>query len=159
MIKRRFEIDTYLGIGPIILGMTRNEVHAAMFGAPTPFMRSPEAKYETDAYDDSGLHIYYGGDDERAVFIEAFHCSNVKFIYNGLSIFDTPTEKLIEHVANDGVCTVEEPRLHYIFDGLDMSLWRSYAPQPDEDDDEGVFESLGIGDLGYFSKEIASGRR
>lgn len=55
----RFDIRPYEGVGPVKLGMTREEVRAAV-GAPfEEFRKSAGDELPTDAFDTVGLHVYY----------------------------------------------------------------------------------------------------
>lgn len=54
-----YPIDPYVGVGPIRLGMTVDEVRAAVGGVAHQFHKGSKAKWDTDAFDDLGLHVHY----------------------------------------------------------------------------------------------------
>ena len=54
----QFEIQSYVGAGSIQLGMPISKVRGLM-GTATPFRKSSDSKYPTDAFDDVGIHVHY----------------------------------------------------------------------------------------------------
>lgn len=54
-----YRIEPYVGVGPIRLGMTVEEVRQAVGGAVHSFRKGPFAKRDTDAFDDEGIYVYY----------------------------------------------------------------------------------------------------
>jgi hypothetical protein len=54
-----YAVEPYVGVGPIRLGMTVDEVRHAVGSAVNPFRKSRFAKMDTDAFEDKGIHVYY----------------------------------------------------------------------------------------------------
>jgi hypothetical protein len=54
-----YPIEPYVGVGPIRLGMTIDEVRRAVGGEVHPFRKGRLAKWDTDAFNDKGIHVHY----------------------------------------------------------------------------------------------------
>src|SRR5262245_38903685 len=65
----RWEIRPFEGVGPVLFGMTRQEVQAALGRNPRAFRKVPSEKQLTDVYDTIGLYAYFD-DDDRLEYVE-----------------------------------------------------------------------------------------
>lgn len=54
-----FEIEPRVGIGPVRLNMTRDEITKVLGISATRFMAGPFAKRDTDAFDAIGIYVDY----------------------------------------------------------------------------------------------------
>jgi len=118
--------------------------------APTPFRKTRRSEHETDAYDDIGLYVYYKGSEPVVDYLEMFHAKNTAFLLESVDIFRTKSEDLIDHLFARSTVIEEEPGCSYIFQALELSLWRSELPEGDQFD---RFDAIGIGCKGYYSKK------
>jgi len=55
----KFEISSYIGVGPIMFGMTAEAVRSTLDCAYKEFKRGPFAKTTTDAFQPLGIFVYY----------------------------------------------------------------------------------------------------
>lgn len=55
----KLPINPYSGIGPLRLGMSRDEVHRTLGDHPTPFTKTNNSSTSTDAFPRLGIHVYY----------------------------------------------------------------------------------------------------
>jgi hypothetical protein len=52
-------IVPYVSVGPIKLGMTRDQVRAALASTPREFQKGFDARRKNDAFEDRDLHVHY----------------------------------------------------------------------------------------------------
>jgi hypothetical protein len=86
-----YEIEPYVGVGPLRFGMSREEVKRALGGEPRVFKKSPLSDALTDAFDESGVHIYYNADDGCCAVELATPASPV---LNGQALLGRPFSEL-----------------------------------------------------------------
>ena len=53
------EIEPYVGVGPVRLGMTVEQVRESVGAEFDTFRKTPLSEMETDAFDSVGLHVHY----------------------------------------------------------------------------------------------------
>jgi hypothetical protein len=53
------KIESYVGVGPIKFGMTRDQVCQSIGKQPGQFLKGPESVIATDDFGDLGFHVYY----------------------------------------------------------------------------------------------------
>jgi len=53
------EIKSYVGVGPIELGMSRDQVMHSVGKQPKQFFKGPKSVIATDNFGDLGFHVYY----------------------------------------------------------------------------------------------------
>jgi hypothetical protein len=149
-----YEVIPHVGIGPVRLGMSRDEVRRAMPGPCQPFLKAPDASHETDAFHESGFQVFYSGTAPEAEYIELSRDSGFRALYRGVDIFATPADAVVSHVARDAAFDPDDCELgySYIFPALDLSLWRPVLPESPEDMDGREFSTVGIGVFGYYGK-------
>lgn len=69
-MKNEFIVNPLNGVGPVRLGMSREEVLTA-FGPPTlSFRKVTSSRYPTDAWFKNGFQVFYDGDEPTVAFIE-----------------------------------------------------------------------------------------
>jgi hypothetical protein len=150
-----YQVLPRVGIGPVRLGMHRDEVRRAMGEVPETFRKTEDSRYETDCFHNCGFQVFYGGGEPRVVFIELSRDCGFVTLYRSKDVFSIEASDLIEFVAQDAQFDDQDPELgySYTFPTLELSLWRPVLPQ-DKDDPEGAFFStIGVGIEGYFSQE------
>jgi hypothetical protein len=151
---KTFDVLPGEGVGPVRLGMHRDEVRRAMPEAPKSFWKwgAESGGYETDAYHRSGFQVYYKGDVPRVEFIELSRECGFDAIYRGRDVFDTEAEDLVEFIAQDAPFDDRHQELGYsfIFPRLELSLWRPVLPEVDPKGR--FFSTIGVGVEGYFSR-------
>lgn len=73
------EIRSRTGIGPIRLGMTREEVRRVLGVPYKSFMKTPFSRVPTDAFDEILVHVYYNLSD-RCEAVEVFDPGTATFL-------------------------------------------------------------------------------
>jgi hypothetical protein len=147
---RTFDIVPLNGVGPVKLGMTRNEVRSALGESPDgPILDNREGfmrGFFVD-YDDTG----------RVEFIELARSSFFRAVFRGHCLHDVPADEAIALVSkyDQFDATNKELGHSYIFLKLQLSLWRGTCATADQslDDPDGRhFEAVGIAAPGYFER-------
>ena len=131
---KTYIIEPLAGVGPVRLGMTRDEVRKAMLpGVPEPFWKTPFCKHPADAFHAGAFQVFYVGESTeapRVEYIRLSRCGDFQARFMELDIFGTPAEELLAALG----------RVHHfeggdaaapcdvIFPGLEMSLGRPGAP-------------------------------
>jgi len=144
-----YDVDPLIGIGPVRLGMTRDEVLAAMGEQPRTFRKTPLSTHEADAFRGASFQVFYSGDTPRVEYIELSRRAQMKPRYRGISVFETPAEQLVELISRDAPYDAARREIpdSYIFPTLELSLWRPHG----EGEAGRFFSTVGIGDRGYYS--------
>ena len=143
-----YEIVPHVGVGPIRLGMTRDEVHVEL-GPPEFTSRDNREEFL------SGFMVDYNSDG-LVEFIELAKSREFRALYQGKCLHDMLAADVVSLVRQHGRYDEEDPELgySYCFHDLQLSLWRPTVPEPDqpEDDPDGrYFHAVGIAEDGYFS--------
>ena len=149
-----YEAVPHVGVGPVKLGMTREEVHRVMPGPCKSFPKGLNPEHETDAFHDGAFHVFYGGNGPNVEYIELFREAGFRLLYRGLDVFAMPTGQTVAHVSGDAPFDPTDPELgySYIFPDLDLSLWRPVLPESPEDPEGREFSTIGVGVAGYYGE-------
>jgi hypothetical protein len=148
----RFEIVPLIGVGPARFGVPRDELRAAMKVAPTPFRKTSNDRWETDAFFDSAFQVFYGGDEPRVEYVELSRDSALIPFIDGMDIFATPATDLVARIERQASFDRNDPELgySYVFPALELALWRPAIPASDGSGDGRFFSTVGVGVRGYF---------
>ena len=148
-----FQVVPHVGIGPVRLGMTRDEVRAVMPGQPYTFRKVPDAKHETDGYHECGFQVFYFGPIPTVEYIELCRDSGFRAFYRGVDVFETAADVMVSHVCRDADYDPDDPELGccYVFPNLELSLWRPFEPDSPDAPDGWTFSTIGVGVRGYYS--------
>jgi hypothetical protein len=145
-------VQPLVGVGPVLLGMSRDEVRRAMPEPAKPFRKGRTSRHETDAFHKSAFQVYYGGDQPTVEYIELSGGSVVRAFYRDIDVFATPADEVVAHVCRDSEFDHSSPEIpySYLFRGLQLSLWRPTIQKSDSDTDGRYFSTIGIGKRGYY---------
>jgi hypothetical protein len=143
---KSYEVIPLQGVGPVFLGMTRDEVHAALGDQFQTFRKAPTASHSTDAWHDNAFQVFYGGSAPIVEYIELSRSQKFTVSLLGLSVFDTEAPELLSGIQAHATADAANPEqgFSYIFPDLELSVWR-----PGLQDTR--FATIGIGRLGYYS--------
>jgi hypothetical protein len=147
-----YEVIPFKGVGPVLLGMSREEVRTAM-GIPTKSYRKTGARTLTDAYHRGGFQVFFDEHD-RVEYIElSSPDDSFTTVYKGKEVFQTKADDLVDLIAEDAPFDAEDPELGYTytFSQLELGVWRPVIPEDDNDPEGRYFSTIGIGKRGYFS--------
>jgi len=148
-MKKEFLLDPLHGVGPVRFGMRRDDVLAA-FGPPAAsFYKTPDSRYPTDAWFESGFQVAYEGDEATVAFIELSNDAGLEAFAFGLPVFATPAAALVPAIERHAELDRADPELGYVytFPDLELAFWRP----DDDDDDTPYFATVGIGRAGYYA--------
>ncbi len=150
----RYIIEPGLGVGPVRLGMTPDEVLGAMDQKPDSFSKSDDSRHETDAFHQSCFQVFYDGDVPEVVYIELSSGVDFDAFYAGTDVFKTPANDLVSLISQTTPLDENDPELGYsfTFPNLELSLWRPVMPDSEDDPEGRFFSTVGIGITGYFSR-------
>lgn len=113
-----WDIKPYVGVGPLCLGMTREQVRSLLGGVLSVHQKG-SASY--DAYKELDLHLYHDTED-RLEFIEAFgscpiHYQHAYFLRNDV-------HNVLNELAQLGLFSQYENQLH-VFETGGFALYVS----------------------------------
>jgi hypothetical protein len=147
-----YTVQPFVGVGPVRLDMTRDEVRRAMPEPSKPFRKGPTSRHETDAFHQNAFQVFYAGEPPTAEYIELSRGSVVRAFYRDLDVFATPADEVVAYISRDAAFdqTDREIPYSYIFRDLQLSLWRPTIPESDTDPDGRYFSTIGIGKRGYY---------
>lgn len=140
------------GIGPVLLGMSREEVRSVM-GIPIESYRETCTRTLIDVYHKGGFRVFYDEDD-RVEYIELSSLDDsFTAVYKGKEVFQTKAEDLVDFISQDAPFDPEypEPGCLYVFPQLELSLWRPFLPEDESDPEGQYFSAIGIAKQGYWS--------
>ena len=58
---RSYDVISKVGVGPVCLGMHREEARAVMGQEPETLQKTEECRYETDAYHQNAFQVFHEG--------------------------------------------------------------------------------------------------
>jgi hypothetical protein len=140
-----FEIETFVGAGPIRFGMTAQEVRRALPGPVDSFKRTPEVEVPSDHFTDIDVIVNYkmpGVVDS----IEFARGSNP--IFRGVALFKETVEGARTFLRS------QDPALEIDVDGFTSHAFGVgvYALRPDpEEGDPGEIVSVIAFESGYYA--------
>jgi hypothetical protein len=147
-----FNVVPHEGVGPVRLGMSRDEARSAMALPVQSFKKTESSTALTDAYLDSCFQVFFDN-EERVEYVELSHCKSFITLYNGINVFATKAEDLIEFISKTAPYDANRRELgySYVFPALELSVWRSTMPEDGEDEEGRFFMTIGVGKSGYYS--------
>lgn len=163
-MKKQFDFTPLTGLGPILLGMARNEVHAAL-GKPANSLREEVDGNLVDDWFEEELYVFYDAHDSvQYIELSAFRSEQIQVLWEGKDLFAIPAEELITGIEEEGkdayLRESAELPYGYTFPGISISFYRPYIPKEYEDDEPDdahgkgrYFERIGMGVAGYFEIE------
>ena len=143
---KEFEIEPKVGVGPIRLGMTREEVREQL-GDPDDATDQREWYLEDMAidFDKSG----------HAEFIELAASERFRVIFQGKDLHELEADDAVAHLRAIAEYDENDPELgcSFVFPALQLCLWRPMIPFDGQDEDDPTgrrFEAIGVAGEGYF---------
>ena len=125
--------------------MSRDEVCALFDEPPRAFMKTPTSQSETFQFSDGSISVYFGSDADTVEFIELASSGHGSWSIDGMDVFATTADELLEKLAEQYSLRIEEGGCSVILEGQDISLWRSDAEST-------YFDTIGVGAPDYFGE-------
>jgi hypothetical protein len=114
-----FDIESYVGVGPIAFGLVRAEVRQRLGGPVKPFMKTATSVAPTDVFEDFDLHVHYdAGDRCEAVEFGSGHARRHAVpIFRGQHLVGRP---LLEvrcwlSTIDPDLCTIDSTTVSFSF--------------------------------------------
>lgn len=151
-----FQVIPLSGIGPVLLGMSREEVQAAMGEEPYRFKKLFWSSNLTEAYHKGAFQVFFDEAD-KVEFIElSSPGASFAVEYKGVNVFQTRADDLIAFISRDVGCDPQQPEPGYtfVFSQIGLSLWRELVPENDSDPEGQYFNTVGIGTQHYIKTLI-----
>ena len=149
-----YEIVPHVGVGPIKLGMTRDEVRRVMPVPCSPYRKSQGDLHETDAFHEYAYQVYYNGESPVVEFIELSDGLDYIASYRGTDVFSTPAAEMVVLVSREAAFDPDYWELgrSYTFPSIDIALWRPVLPEESDGEAGIIFSTIAIGVEGYFAE-------
>ncbi|MEM9403821.1 MAG: hypothetical protein AAGA44_15220 [Pseudomonadota bacterium] len=139
------KIIPHKSAGRVVLGMTRAEVCALFDQPPRTYLKTPKSSSETFAFGDGAISVFFSADDDTVKFIELASSGHGSFSIDGIDVFLTRANDLIEKLGERYNLRVTEGGCSVVLEDQDVSFWRS-------DTDSTYFDAIGIGAPNYFAE-------
>lgn len=139
-----FKINPNKGIGPVKLGMSREEVKEAL-----GIDNCSSSNRELDYYFNNSFQIEF--EENRANFIGVSYHPSYIITYEGVNVFDTEAKKLFELIASNESEKHEFNSSGYLFSNQIVTLWDA-DEQYDRIGSETrlIWAQIGIGTQSYL---------
>jgi len=149
-----YEVVPHIGVGPVRLGMTHDEVIKAMGRQPDIV----NGKITVGCYHRCAFQVDYSTGQHIAEYIEISDWPDFIARFDGIDVFHTPAKELVAHIASKTPYddTDWELGYSYIFREYDLGLWRPVIPESDEDPDGRYFSTIGVGIKDYYQPRTPS---
>jgi hypothetical protein len=146
-------IQPLVGVGPVRLGASRDEVIAALGEPERQFKKVATSQHTTHTWFDGQLQVFYSGAEPTVEYIELIAGSAFTPQLLGLTVFSTPAMQLVSKLQEVGALDEADPELgySYVFPSLELSMWRPEVSEPDGH----FFSTVGVGIHGYYSNRVA----
>lgn len=147
-----YKVVPNLGVGPVRLGASREEVRAAMGSDPFIWRRF---NADENHWHQSTLQVHYEEQRQTVEFIEVARSDEFVALYKGVDVHRTRADELVAHVSRDTPFDAHDRELGYayVFRAIELSLWRGVMPESAGDPEGQFFEAVGLGVRGYFSNQ------
>jgi len=148
----RVEVTPLVGIGPVLLGMTREQARTAMGVPPHPFRKRATGP-EVDAFHTNAFQVFYAVERPVVEFIEVSRGAAVEPWLNGFNVFEAPAADLVSRLSRTWAVDDQDPEVgySYIFPAVELAWWRPTIPEDDSDPEGHFFSSVAVAVRGYFS--------
>jgi hypothetical protein len=145
-IMKEFKVRPHESIGPARLGMTRQDIRAAL-GTPS-HIETAHVKWgigfpDKDCFYNNAFQVSYGS-RMKAEFIEVSSQPDYTVTFDGVPIHGSPPETVVATIGKHAEPDVGDPEypLNLFFPKLDLSLYREHS-------EEGCFDAISISTKEY----------
>ncbi|MBO1336320.1 hypothetical protein [Streptomyces sp. VRA16 Mangrove soil] len=144
-------VEPPTGVGPLRLGMTREESAPALESLRAPGFHSPRDRAGVWLHRPDGLGISLEHLAGRLAAVELWNPLGGadRVLYRGLDLFGTPAAAVRERLARTAALTPGDDGISYVAPDLLLALWRSNASD-DPADPNHYFASVLVAAPGYY---------
>jgi len=140
----KFKILPHIGIGPVKLGMTKEEVKESV--GNKYYCASSE---NIDYYFENSFQVEF--ENNKADFIGISSNDSYIVTYEGKNVFDTKAEKLFALITENEKLNHEYNSDEYLFPDQIISLWEADSQYDNyESYSREIWAQIGIGSSSYF---------
>jgi len=141
----RLEVEPGVGIGPVRLGMHRDEVRHAIDSPVHEFTR-PGLAHPVDAFLGNALQVFYAAGAAVVEYVELANASGVQAVLDNVDVFDTTAAELVAILAAHYEVDAADPEFGYSYryPTAGLSLWRPTVPESVDDSDGRNFSTVGV---------------
>ena len=141
-----FEVRPGEGVGPIRLGMTREEAREAMPDGRESFLKTPDSQHPTDAWFEAGFQVFYSDNPPVVDSIELSRDGGFSVNCWGIDVFSTPVDRVVNHFERYSALDIADPEIgcSYLFPAARLWVWRPFMPESDDDEHARYFSIIGI---------------
>ncbi|MBN2587390.1 MAG: hypothetical protein JXA64_07405 [Candidatus Fermentibacteraceae bacterium] len=143
---KEFKVRPHESIGPARLGMTREDIRAAL-GIPS-HIEAAHVKWgirfpDKDCFYDNAFQVSYGG-RMKAEFIEVSSRPDYTVTFDGVPVHGSPPETVVAAIRKHAEPDKADPEypMNIFFPRLDLSLYREHS-------EEGRFDAISISTREY----------
>lgn len=140
----KYEIESYLSVGPIRLGMIRSDTNT-LLGKPKRFLKNKsDTAVPVDDYSNLGMHVHYD-DHEKCEAVEMFDPAQVNFM--GKDLIGSPFHEIKDYFGK----LDENLKLDasgFISEKFGFGVYAPYAKDEPHEPIEGVI----VFRKGYYEK-------
>lgn len=134
------------GVAGVGFGLSRASVITALGEPQRSFKRSPFSTYAIDIWFDGSMQVSYVGEVPWVEFIELSRGPDVDVLLFDITVFDRPSGELLDALKARVDWEESENGCSFTCPSMELALRRSCA------NDALPFESLGVGEKGYYSE-------
>jgi hypothetical protein len=148
-----YEVIPHRGVGPVRLSMSRAQCRAAMGEPPHVFRKTLDSAVTTDAWHRNSFQVFYDP-AERVEYVELAKGPEVEPVLDGVPVLRVPADEAVGHIVRVAAFDESDPELpySYVFQALDLALWRPTLPEDEHDREGRTFSTVGVGVRGYFAR-------
>jgi hypothetical protein len=152
-MMNQYDVVPLRGVGPVLLGMVREEVHVVMGPQSQLLQKVTDDASTIEAYHEGGFQVFFDESDEVEYIELSSFDHSFAAMYRGREVFTTRARELLDLISAEASFDPEDPEIgySYIFPELQLSLWRPVILEDDEDSEGRYFSTIGIGRHGYYS--------
>lgn len=144
-----WDIKPLVGVGPLKLTWTRDELRLAMADLGLPVTPRKKGSKEIDTLANRSVHLHYSSEG-RLQAIECWEDEATKITFKECDVLRAPPGEVLNLLSAEAPFDTQDPEIgySYTFPELSIGLWREALPSPEQ---EAQFQSVLVGVAGYYS--------
>src|SRR5688572_23055834 len=148
-----FDIEPLCRVGPVRIGMTREEARQALRSGGASDLRS--RKPNKDMFFDAAFQVTFDADG-LVELIETADSEHFAVTFHGELLHRLPAAEAVATLSRFAVGSNRDGGYTWVFPSLQIALWRAVVaeksdPERDLDDQCGTrFDAVAVGRAGYF---------
>lgn len=149
-----FELAPPTGVGPLQIGMSRQDANSALESLRAPTEVSASDRAGQHIFRPSGLMISIGCARDRLEAVELGRPSDPAdtVAFRGIDVFGLPARDVVTRMSEvTAIVAAEDDPASFVAPDLLLSLWRPFQGDDDPEDEQGYyFNSVLLARPGYY---------